>query len=109
MTRIQPPDIWSVDMTDTKPPKSSPGAPIKPAVIKAAAARVEPLYPATRLLKGAVLEAESCFAEAAALREQARRQADQLVESAKADARRIHDEARDRGMAQVTQEFSALL
>ena len=93
------------DSVKKTPDASSP--PRTPSVLRAAQAarRIQPAYPATRLIKGAVFEAEALRAEAANALREARQQAEAIVADARAHAQSVHDEASHAGFAEGERLF----
>jgi len=86
-------------------------APATARVVRAgdAAARVQPLYPATRLLRGAVFEAEKLAAEAAQMLGAAKAEAEQIRASAAADAAKVRQEGFAHGAEQAAADTAAMM
>jgi flagellar biosynthesis/type III secretory pathway protein FliH len=89
-------------------------------VIRGDQATLEPFYPASRLLKSAVLEADERLAMAQQAQEQAREEAEQmlertreqakdLMEQARQEADQIRQQAREKGGAEAAAEFGQIL
>ncbi|MEZ0268069.1 MAG: FliH/SctL family protein [Phycisphaerae bacterium] len=90
---------------------AAPATPAIPTarVVRSASARVEPLYPASRLLRGAVFEAEAALADAARVLAEARVEGDRIRAAAVADAGRVRDEAFAFGAEQAAAETAQLM
>jgi flagellar biosynthesis/type III secretory pathway protein FliH len=93
----------------SEPAQSAPPAPKASRVIRGADAKVQPLYPATRLLKGAVVEAERAAAEAARLLEDAKAQSAQIRQAATDEADAVRKAAFAAGSEEATAQFAKTL
>lgn len=81
----------------------------KARLVAGGAVKVEPLYPASRLLKSGVLEAEQVVAEAARIRREAEEEAKRIIEAAQAQADAVREEGFRRGVEQGMGEFAQML
>jgi flagellar biosynthesis/type III secretory pathway protein FliH len=77
--------------------------------VRGADARVQALYPATRLVKGAVLDAERLAAEAKRLKEAAVAEAAAIRMAAQDEADSVRRAAFEHGAKEAAGEFAALL
>lgn len=78
-------------------------------LVKADAAAPKPLYPAARLIKGAVLEAKEAKAEADRVLAEARAEAKQLRDEAKEESDALRAQARQEGILEGTATFVDML
>jgi flagellar biosynthesis/type III secretory pathway protein FliH len=91
-------------------PPAAPPAPVAARVIRGGAdAKVEPLYPATRLLKGAVLDAQRAAADAKRLLEKARADAAAIRKPAVDEADAGRRDAFERGSERAAAELAQTL
>ena len=88
------------------PPAAARGGPSGP---RRADAKVEPLYPATRLLKGAVIDAQRAAADAKRMLDKARADAAAVRKAAAADADAVRRDAFDRGSERAAAELAQTL
>jgi flagellar biosynthesis/type III secretory pathway protein FliH len=94
----------------TPPPPEPAKAPRAPRIVRnPPAGRVQPLYPATRLLKGAVLDAEQIALQARQLREAAQAEAKSIRQAAHDEADAVRKEAFEHGAREAATEFTVLL
>ncbi len=92
------------------PTKAAPASgAVKIARVVRGGANVQPLYPATRLLKGAVLEAEHALAESRRTLEQAEADAQIIRNAATADAERVREEAFKFGAERAAEQVAQML
>jgi flagellar biosynthesis/type III secretory pathway protein FliH len=89
--------------------QGSPTEARKGRVVKKADARAEPLYPASRLLKGAVTDAEQSAAEARRERETALAEAAAERKAAKEEADSVRRAAFEHGAKEAAAEFAQML
>jgi len=78
-------------------------------VVRGAESRVQPLYPATRLVKGAVLEAQEMHTEAQRVMDHARTLAEGIRDQAATEVQLALEQARQKGAAEGAAEFAALI
>jgi flagellar biosynthesis/type III secretory pathway protein FliH len=78
-------------------------------VVRNADGRAQPLYPATRLLKGAVLDAERATADAVLLRQTTMKECAALHQAALDEAAAVRQAAFDRGAQEAAAEFTGML
>jgi flagellar assembly protein FliH len=88
---------------------AQPAAPRAGRVVRNAEARMQPLYPVSRLLKGAVLEAEQIAAEARRRREAAQAEAAAMIKAAKDEADAVRKAAFEHGAKEAAAEFTGML
>ena len=92
------------------PANTPPAASIRPGrIVRNADARVEPLYPATRLLKAAGFDVERLATEALQTREAATSEAAATLKSAHDEAAAVRKTAFERGALEAATEFTQLL
>jgi flagellar biosynthesis/type III secretory pathway protein FliH len=93
----------------TPPANPAPAEPKRARIVRKADAKLQPLYPVSRLLKGAVTDAEQSAAEARRQRETAIAEAAAVRKSAKDEADSVRKEAFEYGAKQAAAEFAELL
>src|SRR5437899_2790922 len=104
------PSMSAQPVQPAPPPKPAATAPPRAArVLRGADARVQPLYPAARLLKGAVLEAERRLAEAKRLRDQATAEAAAIRQAAIDEADAVRRKAFEHGAQEAADQMAKLL
>jgi len=96
---------------EKKPAPPATAAQMRPARVlrNVEPAKLQPLYPASRLLKGAVLEADRTLADAGRVLADARQQAAAIKGAAQAEADSVRRAAFERGAAEAAAEFAELL
>jgi flagellar biosynthesis/type III secretory pathway protein FliH len=91
------------------PAPAPAGQPRAARVVRGADAKMQPLYPATRLLKGAVMDAERIAAEAKQIKEAALAEAAALRKAAKDESDAVRRQAFEHGAKEAASEFTELL
>ncbi|MGA2498836.1 MAG: FliH/SctL family protein [Tepidisphaeraceae bacterium] len=93
----------------TSDPVPSSPAPKRSRLVTVAQAKVEPLYPATRLLKSGVLESDRLVAEAARTQRDAQAEASRILDEARTQAQTIKADAFRQGTEQGLETFTMML
>jgi len=81
----------------------------KPRVARGDNLHLEPLYPSTRLLKGAVLDAPRIIAEAKQQVEEAKAETARILEKARTEAEAVRREAFEQGARDAIGEFGKVI